>query len=179
MITIQSPTIELYDNETNEFIYREGDTVRFEYSLKVIYEWEGKWKKPFFKSEMTEEESMDFYSLMALDPISYDFLTVDVIKKLSNYISDSSTATTFSSDLLNVGIKSKNGKISTSEEIYASMFSNNIPLDFENRNFNRLQTILRIISLANEPPKKMSKQDVLRQNSSLNAQRKAMLNTKG
>jgi hypothetical protein len=52
-------------------------------------------------------------------------------------------------------------------------------MEFENRNLNRLMTILRIISLKNEPPKKMNRQDIMRQNAELNRQRREQLKTKG
>lgn len=180
MISIDLGTIEEFDDTKSEFIYHEGGIVRFEYTLKAVYEWEGKWKKPFLKTDMTPEESVDFYKRMALDPISDMFITNDVMMKLKEYISDPRTATVFSNNSTeNAGKGGSNGKVFTAEEIYATMFSYAIPLEFEDRNLNRLLTVIRIIKMNNEPPKKMSKQDVLRQNQSLNAQRKAMLKTKG
>lgn len=180
LITIKKSRTEEYDSETNEFIYHDGSEVSFEYSLKAVFDWESRWKKPFLRNDLTNEESIDFYKTMALGPMDDDFLTVDVIQQLSDYINDPNTATTFTSNFGegNTGGSGK-GKINTSEEIYASMFSAGVPLEFENRNLNRLLAILKIISLANEPPKKMSREEVVRQNASLNAQRKAMLNSKG
>lgn len=177
MITIDLGSIEEYDADLNEFIYHAGGIVRFEYSLKVVYEWEGKWKKPFLKGESTDEELMDFYKRMALDPFDIRFLTNDLIRTLNEYISNTNTATIFTSHSQD-GVSGKS-KIYTSEEIYANMIAAGIPLEFENRNLNRLLTTLKIISIRNEPPKKMAKQDILKQNSSLNEQRKAMLKTKG
>lgn len=181
MITIDLGTIEYYDSDTNEFVYYEGGTVRFEYSLKVIYDWEGKWKKPFLKGGLTERELTDFYMTMALDPIEEKFITGEVIEILAKYIADSHTATTFSTvgDGQNGNKTSSRGKIHTAEEFYALMFSARVPIEFENRNLNRLLVILNIISSYNQPPKKMTKQDILKQNASLNAQRKAQLKTKG
>lgn len=161
------------------FVTKEGGVVRFEYSLKVLYDWESKWKKPFLKGELTEIELVDFYLMMALDPIDPEFMTYDVMSELAKYIEDSHTATTFS----NQGEPGQNGvnkpKFYTAEELYAQMFTANIPLEFENRNLNRLFIILKIMSTYNSPPKKMSKQEVLKQNRDLNAQRKAQLKTKG
>lgn len=181
MITLDLGTIEYFDSSSNQFIIKEGGVVRFEYSLKVLYEWEGKWKKPFLKGERTEEELLDFYMMMALDPVDREFMTYDVMAVLSKYIGDSNTATTFTTiqDRQNSNNSSKKGKHYTAEELYALMFSANIPLEFENRNLNRLMVILRIISSQNEPPKKMSKADIYRQNAELNAARKRKLNTKG
>lgn len=181
MITIDLGTIESYDNATNQFHYEQGGVVRFEYSLKVIYDWESRWRKPFLKGGLTNEEAVDFYKRMALDPIDEKFLTADVMRTLSEYIQDSNTATTFSSaDGGQNGNKtSTKPKIYTAEELYALMFSSGVPIEFENRNLNRLLVVLRIIGSYNSPPKKMSKQDVLKQNAELNRQRKAQLKTKG
>ncbi len=172
-------TIEEYDSSTNSFIYQDLGTVRFEYSLKAIYNWEGKWKKPFLTSELSDEESRDLYRLMALDPLDDEFLTYRVMKELSDYISNSNTATSFGGYGNEKTGSSKGGKFLTTEEIYANMFAAGIPLEFENRNLNRLFVVLKIISLNNEAPKKMTKNEILRQNASLNEQRKAALKTKG
>lgn len=178
MISIDLGTIEYYDEQTNEFVYEDCGVVDFEYSLKVVYDWEFKWRKPFLKGDLNEEELMDFYHMMATKPISRDALTYDVIKKLYNYIKDPSTATTFKSSQ-NGNKSSSKGKIYTAEEIYALMAMQNVPLEFENRNLNRLMAILRIISVYNEPDKKMSKADIYKQNAQLNAERKRMLKSKG
>lgn len=180
MIVIRQPDSEVYDSENNQFTHIEGQAVGFEYSLKAVYNWEGKWKKPFLRNDLTNEEILDFYKLMALEPIRDEFLTVDIMRQLSEYINDPNTATTFTTNFGEGSAKgSSKGKINTSEEIYASMFSAGVPLEFENRNLNRLLALLKIISLANEDPKKMSKDDVMKQNASLNAQRKAMMKSKG
>lgn len=181
MITIELGNKEYYDSSKNEFVYDVGGIVRFEYSLKVIYEWESKWLKPFLKGETTEQEMLDFYMTMALDPIEEKYLTPDVIQTLADYIKATNTATTFSgTDERQNGNKLTNkSKIYTAEELYALMFSAGVSIDFETRNLNRLMVILRIIGSYNNPPKKMSKQDILKQNTSINAQRKAQLKTKG
>lgn len=176
MITIDLGTIEYFDSESNQFVYEKGGIVRFEYSLKVLYDWESKWLKPFLKGGLTNEETVDFYMTMALDPIEEKFLTSNVMNALAEYIKRSNTATTFYT-----GSDSQNGssKVYTAEEIYALMFSAGVDLEFENRNLNRLLVILRIIASYNNPPKKMSTQEILRQNAQLNAQRKAKYKTRG
>src|SRR5690606_16380848 len=120
-------------------------------------------------------EAIDFYTMMALKPIDSRHITDEVMEKLSNYITETHTATTFSTlpDEGQNGSKSfRKGKIYTAEELYALMFMNQVPLEFENRNLNRLTTVLRIISNYNSPPKKMSKQDIQKQNAELNRQRR-------
>jgi hypothetical protein len=181
MISIDLGTIEYFDDTKNEFSYDAGGIVRFEYTLKVVYDWESRWRKPFLKGGLTDRELIDFYMMMALDPIKEHFLTMDVQKILAEYIADQNTATTFSAgpEGQNGNAGFTRGKAYTAEELYALMFQAQIPLEFENRNLNRLLTILRIIASYNSPPKKMSQQDILRQNAALNAQRKAQLKTRG
>lgn len=180
MITINLGTIEYYDDESNEFILEEGGIVRFEYSLKTLYDWESKWRKPFLKGGLTGDELLDFYKKMAMDPMDYKFMTVEVVKQLSDYIKNADTATKFGTNNdTNEKKTNGGGKLHTAEEIYALMFAAGIPLEFEHRNLNRLLIVLRIIGSYNEPPKKMSKQEIFKQNASLNAQRKAEMKTKG
>ncbi len=180
MITIEFEPLEFYDSVNNQFDYVYQEPVRFEYSLLVVYEWEQKWRKSFMSKEFTYEEVKDLHRRMALDKLDERFLTDDVSRKLSEYISDSNTATTF-----NAGADGQNGnniskgKLYTSEEIYALMAMENIPIEHETRNLNRLMTMLRIIGNYKNPPKKMSKADIMRQNRELNAQRRKQLNTKG
>lgn len=179
MLTVDLGTLEYYDDSSGQFMYDHGGIVSFEYSLKAVYEWESKWKKPFLKGELTQEELMDFYMTMAMSPIESKFITSGVTQLLSDYIKSTNTATTFTTPTHEQGGTSSAPKIYTTEEIYALMFSAGVDIAFENRNLNRLLVILRIIGNHNNPPKKMSKQDILKQNVSLNAQRKAQLKTKG
>ena len=180
MIVIDLGESEYYDADKKQFVYEKGGLVRFEYSLKALYEWEGKWQKPFLKGELTEQELVDFYKTMALDPIDEKFLSIEVMQILADYIKDTNTATTFSSNHTTQEDKSNTRpKIYTSEELYALMFSAGVALDFENRNLNRLLIVLKIIGSYNNPPKKMNKHEILKQNASLNAQRKAQLKSKG
>jgi hypothetical protein len=178
MLVIDLGTLEYYDSEKSEFAYESGGKVRFEYSLKAVYEWEGRWKKPFLKGELTYFELIDFYKLMALDDFDIKFLNEEVIRSISEYIQNTNTATKFT-DTNSSGAKVVSNKVHTSEEIYAMMFSAGIDLDFENRNLNRLLTILKIISVQNNPPKKMSKEEVLKQNRDYNRQRKEQMKSKG
>ena len=180
MIEIDLGTLEYYDEESNEFQYETGGTVQFEYSLKAMYEWEAKWGKAFLRGEYTTNELKDFFLRMALSPVDGKFLTHEVMEELSAYLADKNTATTFS-EVPNSqnGNKSNIGKVYTSEEIYALMFMNQIPIELEHRNLNRLLVILRIISDYSQPKKKMTTTDVYEQNRRLNEERKKKYGTKG
>ena len=68
MIQIDLGTLEYYDEESNEFHYEDGGVVRFEYSLKAMYQWEAKWRIPFLKEEHTDEGLKDFFYMIVLDP---------------------------------------------------------------------------------------------------------------
>ena len=179
MLTIQFNEVEYYDDETEEFRSYPQKVVSFEFSLKSIYEWEAKYRIPFLSSGLngTDFEMLDFYLMMTKDKtLSIDYLTDPFAEVLWNYIQESASATTFSQN----GNKLKgSGKVYTSEDLYALMFLNGIPIDFEDRNLNRLLIILRIISVYSSPPEKMSQQDILAQNTRLNAERKAKYNTEG
>lgn len=181
MLVIDLGRLEYFNPQSSQFEYEDGGVVRFEYSLKVLYDWEGKWKKAFLDSKvkLTSEEIIDFYRRMALDPLDTKFLTKRVMTKLAQYVSDSGTATKFTTPKGVTGSPRGSGKIYSAEEIYALMFNAGIPMEFEHRNLNRLLIILKIISINNSPPKKMSKSDVLKQNAKLNAERRAKYNTKG
>lgn len=179
MLTIQFNEVEYYDDDKEEFISYPQKIVSFEFTLKAVYEWEAKYKVPFLSSGLTGMafELLDFYLMMSKDKtLTIDYLTEPFAEVLWNYIQDGETATTFSQN----GNKVKgSGKVYTSEELYALMFLNGIPIDFEDRNLNRLLIILRIISVYSSPPEKMSQQDILAQNTRLNAERKAKYNTEG
>lgn len=180
MLEVDLGVIEYFDGSKSEFIYEEGGIAQFEYTLRNVYEWEGKWRKPFLKGGLNGEELLDFCKGMSLVEIEDKWYTEELMEKLVKYIQDSNTATTFTThDSSQNGNNNSKGKIFTSEEIYAMMFTNGVSLEFENRNLNRLLTMLRIIGNNNQPPKKMSKRDVLRQNAELNAKRKAAMKTRG
>jgi hypothetical protein len=179
MLTIDLGTIEYFDSDKQEFVYETGGIVRFEYTLKAIYEWEGIYKRPFLKGELTYTELIDFYRLMALDEFDVKFLNAEHVKRISDYIADPKTATTFSDNTGAKGTTQAKNKINTAEELYAMMFSAGIPLDFENRNLNRLITLLKVISVQNNPPKKMTREETLKQNYNLNKQRREQMKTNG
>ena len=145
-----------------------------------MYDWEAKWRKPFLKGEYDMFELRDFFHMMAIDPVEIKFLTSGVMEKLSDYIGSTQTATTFSRPSNNQNGNNFNiGKIYTAEEIYGLMFMNQIPIEFEHRNLNRLLVVLKVISNYNKPKEKMSRDDILAQNRRLNEERKRKYGTKG
>lgn len=185
MLKIKIEAQELFDNEKQEFINVKEQTLLLEHSLVSISKWESKWKKPFLdtkkNSDKTIEETIDYIKCMTLnsnvDNDVYNFLSEKNINLINNYIKDSMTATTFyNQDSVN---KLISRETVTSELIYYWMLSNNIPIECERWHINRLLTLIRIFSIKNTPPKKMSKNEIISRNAALNAARKKQLHTKG
>lgn len=180
MLKIEIPEREYYDNKTERFGTIKGTTLYLEHSLISISKWEAKWHIPFFDSEKTNEQTIDYIRCMILnreiDEKSFyiNLLTVDDIKKINEYINDPMTATVISDD----GKRGRNQKV-TSELIYCWMIQFNIPAEFEKWHINRLIMLIRVCGEENKPKKKMSRKEIMAQNKALNAARKAKLNTRG
>lgn len=168
---------EMFNEETNEFIKIPGGMIEFEHSLAAIAEWESKTHKYFIGNrDITEDEMKLYLECMCVheeDIPKLKYLSSENINELTKYIEDPMTATKFS----------KRGKTSrdivTSELIYYWMASNQIPIEFEHWHISRLMTLLRVCSNHNEPQKKMSPSQIMKQNAQLNAARRAKLHSKG
>ena len=180
-ITIPAVKLETFDERTNKFvnINIKETTLRLEHSLVSLSKWESKWCKPFLKKEQkTQEETIDYVKCMTLtqnvDPMVYKFISADNFKKISDYIESQHTAT-YIRDIK--GKKSREPV--TSELIYYWMISLNIPFECQKWHLNRLLTLIKVCSMKNQPPKKMSKSAILAQNDALNEQRLKQLKTKG
>lgn len=179
MLTITIPGLESYNEETNEFIYYAGEIIQLEHSLVSISKWEANWCKPFLSgSDKTPEEILDYIKCMTVtenvsDEI-YSRLTEENFAMINDYIGRPMTATTFAAD------NNRGGReIITSEVIYYWMVSYNIPFECQYWHLNRLLTLVKVCNVKNNPPKKMSKQEILNRNRALNAARKKEMNTRG
>lgn len=181
MLTIKVPIgAEGWDDDKQEFVEPTVETLELEHSLVSLSKWESKWKKPFYsKKELSAEETLDYIKCMTLtDNISsdvYDHLTRDNIKNIMDYVADPMTATTFGKEEKKSGGK----ETITSELIYYWMIASNIPFECETWHLNRLITLIKVCSIKNTPPKKMSKRDIMSRNAALNAARRQQMNTKG
>ena len=180
MLQITIPAVELYDENINEFVSTKEQTLQLEHSLVSLDKWESKWCKPFLsKQDKTPEELLDYVKCMTItqnvDPSVYNFLTDDNLRKINSYIEAPMTATTFSDD--------KNGKksreIVTAELIYYWMIALNIPFECRKWHLNKLLTLVKVCNIKNQPPKKMSKKDLMSRNAALNAARRKQYNTNG
>ncbi len=180
MLEITIPATELWDESTEEFITAKEQTLRLEHSLVSLSKWESKWCKPFLsKTNKTNEEIIDYVKCMTLtqnvpDEV-YRCLTNDNIRKINEYIDAPMTATWFHEEKN----KGTNREQTTSELIYYWMIALNIPFECQKWHLNRLLTLIRVCNIKNQPPKKMSKRDIMSRNAALNAARRKQLNTKG
>ena len=181
MLTITIPATEKYDEIKGEFIYSSEQTIQLEHSLISISKWESKWCKSFLdsKQEKTFEETIDYIKCMTLnknvDDEVYQCLTQDNLNSIQDYIAAPMTATYFS----NNDRGKKNGEQITSELIYYWMIALNIPFECQKWHINRLLTLVRVCNIKNQPPKKMSKRDIISRNAALNAARRQQMNTTG
>lgn len=181
MLQITIPSIELWDERTQEFKYLDERTLQLEHSLVSISKWESKWCKPFLsKDGLTREETIDYIRCMTLtqnvDPDVYYRITNDIIRKVNSYIDQPMTATWFPKDKRG----GSNGEVTTNEIIYYWMVSLNIPFDpCQKWHLNRLLTLIRVCENKNKPGRKMSGKDIRSQNAAINAARRKRLNTKG
>lgn len=179
MLKITIPSIELFNEITDEFIYFDEETIELEHSLVSISKWESKWHKPFLSDKnKTSEEVLDYVSCMSTTgPIKRDLLqrlSNDNFLQINDYINDSMTATTFN-ERGNKGSR----EIITSELVYYWMVALNIPFECQYWHLNRLLTLIKVCNIKNSPEKKMSKEEVMRRNRELNKARRKELNSSG
>ena len=59
------------------------------------------------------------------------------------------------------------------------MISLQIPVEFQKWHLNKLLTLIRVCNIKNQPEKKRSKRDILRNNAAINAARRQKMNSKG
>ena len=183
MLRITIPKTELWDERKEEFVSVKERTLELEHSLVSLSKWESKWCKPFLTdAKRTDEETIDYIRCMTItpnvDPKIYYALTKENIMQINAYIESPMTATFFSKDK-EKGRIGTSREIITSELIYYWMISFNIPFECQKWHINRLITLIKVCSIKNEPPKKMSKKSLMSRNAALNAARRKQFNTKG
>jgi len=180
MLQITIPAGERWDEGKQEFIQVKGHTLQLEHSLISLSKWESKWCKAFLSNkDKTYEETMDYIKCMTItpnvDPDIYNYLTSDNINQINEYIGAPMTATYFSED------KSRKAgrEVVTAELIYYWMISLNIPFECQKWHLNRLLALIRVCNIKNQPPKKMSKREIMSRNAALNAARRSQMGTTG
>lgn len=180
MLQIEIPDGELFDEQKEVFVKIKGSTLQLEHSLVSLAKWESKWKIPFLSDkEKTREQTIDYIRCMTLtqnvNPLIYLCITNDNIHAVNEYINDSMTATWFSKK----DKKKPSNQVITAEIIYYWMVALQIPFECQKWHLNRLLTLVHVCDEKNAPATKMSKKDIMKRNSSLNAARRARLHSKG
>lgn len=180
MLEVETGDIELYDEIKNEFVIIPSVKIKLENSLLSISKWESRTHRPFLDGkEKTIDDTLDYISDMCIGKSPGEAvmknLPSNVLKKINDYVNDPMTATTISDN----SNPKRNGKVKTSEVLYAYMIKLGIPFDCEKWHINRLITLIKVCDIMSGDNKKMSKQEILRQNRELNAARKKKYNTKG
>ena len=180
MLQITIPATEQWDEINLEFVYTKEQKIVLEHSLVSLSKWEAKWHKPFLgKEDRTVEETLDYIKCMTItqnvDPLVYNNLTNDNLNEINAYIGNPMTATWFNTS----DNRSYSREIVTSEIIYYWMIALNIPFECQKWHLNRLLTLIRVCNIKNQPPKKMSRKEIVNRNAAINAARRKRLNTKG
>jgi hypothetical protein len=184
LLSITIPPFSFFDERTEEFIEFDKPThLQLEHSLLSISKWESKWHKPFIGNSLTppktNEELIDYIRCMTLtqkvDPQVYLGINNDVLQKVTAYIEDSMTATTFSDE----HNKKFNSEIITAEIIYYWMVALKIPFECQKWHLNKLIALIKVVSLKQQPPKKIPKGEYAKTRRGLNAARKKKYHTHG
>lgn len=179
MLKILIPDAELFNESTQEFLKIKGQEISLEHSLVSLSKWESKWKKPFLTNdEKTHEEIIDYIRCMTItqnvDPIVYLGINQSCLKEIMDYIDDKMTATTIRD--MN---KKHSREIITAEIIYYWMIELGIPFECQKWHLNRLLTLIQVCSIKQSPAQKMNRKDAMRQQSQLNAARRAKYKSRG
>lgn len=179
MLKLIIPAREIYNDETNEFYYIKEQTITLEHSLVSLAKWESKWCKPYLsKDPKTVEEALDYIKCMTItqnvDSAVYYSIDNASMEKINDYIEAPMTATWFSEER-----EAPSREIITAEIIYYWMVEFGIPFECQKWHLNRLFTLLKVCSIKKNPPKKMSKRNIMMRNKQLNDARRKASNTKG
>lgn len=173
MKDIVIPKFVTVDDDLN-VISSPGYVLKIEHSLLSISEWESKWKKPFFEQKQyTYDEFVSYVKFMTVnkDEVpdhAYECLTMDNTKEIQAYMNEKPSAT-----IIKRTEKPKQQKrFLTSELIYAWMAQARVPYSAETMNIWRLLNIIEIISIENQPKKKVSKADTLNKYRAMNKARR-------
>lgn len=180
MLNVLVPAIRLWNPETEEFTYTTPVSIQLEHSLISLSKWEARWHKPFLsKKQKTPEELLDYIRCMTLtqnvNPNLYNNLPGSVIDQIISYMNEEQHATTFS----NLANERHGAEVVTAEIIYYWMVSFGIPFECQKWHLSRLMALIRVCSIKNAPPKKMSQSELRNRNRALNDARRKSLHSRG
>lgn len=172
----------LYKESTNEFIDLPKTKIQLEHSLISIHKWEMKYHRPFLKSDKTQEEVIEYLKCMTItknvNPLLYQHIPNSELNRILEYIKDEHSATTFYNDGLIGAAKTKN-EVITAEIIYYWMISLSIPVEFEKWHLETLLKLIKVVTVKNQPKKKIDQRAWAMERARINAERRKMWNSKG
>lgn len=183
MLKLDIPGRECFDEDTEIITRLPGVTLQLEHSLIAISKWESVYKRPFLDNdvEKTEKEVLDYIKFMSVNSNVPDEVFENIpnkyLLKIKEYINDKPTATSITESKNSRSHGGNTQKI-TSELIYYWMVHYGIPSDYAKWNIERLIMLIRICAEYEKEQngkggKKTNQADLLRQNASLNAARRA------
>lgn len=183
MLEIIVPQTELFDENSQTFLFCKETPLTLEHSLVSISKWESKWHEPFLVNKnKTDEQMRDYCRCMTItqhvDPVVYQCLSNKNLEEIAAYMNDPMTATTISKKE-GQAKSGGSGEIMTSELLYYYMITLGIPVDFQKWHLNRLIMLINVCNEKNKPAKKMSASEIAQRNRALNASRRKRLGTKG
>lgn len=180
MLIVSIPSVEAYDEETEQFVSLPGGTLHLEHNLLSLSKWESITHKHLIgNKDVTGEDLLKYVECMVqdeeFDPTILNRLPSEELKRINDYISDTMTATRVK-DRSNA---KDSGEYTSSELIYYWMIACQIPFTCETWHINRLLTLIRVCNAKAEPGKKMSQSEIMSQNRELNRARRKALGTRG
>lgn len=172
MLSIHIENSDLWDEDNENFITIEEQTIHLEHSLLAISKWESIWKKPFMSNDnKTAEELISYIKCMCIEDVNdviVNNLSSANIDTILKYIETDQTATTIYNRCNSVSKQ----KIITSELLYYYMSQAQIPFTCETWHLSRLLMLLDIASVEGNPDNKMSKKETAEYYRALNAARR-------
>lgn len=172
-----------WDDVKEEFIPETKDYIlQMEHSLLSISKWEAIYHKPFLSTEKDLEMIVTYAKCMTINNVPdevYDRLEPSHIDKITEYIENDMTATWFSDNKKAHTKGRMNGEIITAEIVYYWMIQMNIPVEFQKWHLNRLLTLIRVISVKNDPKSGKGRKMSAAERKAINLANRAKYHTKG
>lgn len=186
MLEIIIPEIheDVFNDITSQFeeIKIKKTILRLEHSLISLQKWEQKYCIPFLATkEKTYEQLLFYIKCMTLnhdvDPRIYRYLSSDHVSTILAYMEKKMTAAWFNDGL--IGAQKTSRETVTSEIIYYWMISLNIPIEFQKWHLEALLTLIKVVSIKNDKPKKKDPKLAAAERDAINKRRRAKYNSKG
>ena len=180
MLKVTIPGTELWDPVKEEFVYTKEVTLKLEYSLMAIAEWESKYHKSFINENTgTMDEFLDMVRCMTIDKnvdeTVYYAIDNKTKEKIARYMQDPMTAATFKDR----NQRRRGREKVTAETFYHNMVEYGIPFECQKWHINRLLALIRFCQAKDGPQKKRPMDEIANEYAALNKARRAKFKSKG